>query len=138
MRSLIFLTFLAFLAGTLVFVAAANAREGIIVSYVTTKGEILNVTEEEFVADDSECPHDEEEKCAYKGKKRLSCYCRPPLFGHTRLDRFFYSPEHNRCFMYRGLGHGCNSFENIDECWSNCTRGRRPGKKIKHNKKKIN
>uniref|UniRef100_A0A023FF10 Putative secreted protein n=1 Tax=Amblyomma cajennense TaxID=34607 RepID=A0A023FF10_AMBCJ len=125
MRSLIFLTLLAFVAGTLVLVTAAKESKGIIFSFSTKKGERISITEEEFDAYKHECPHEEPEKCYYKNN--TACFCRPKFFGYNREERHFYSPLNNECFKFTHIDNGCNSFNSRRECLKSCKRGTRPG-----------
>uniref|UniRef100_A0A023FCS8 Secreted protein n=1 Tax=Amblyomma cajennense TaxID=34607 RepID=A0A023FCS8_AMBCJ len=113
MRSLIFLTLLALISSTLALVVQVNTRNG-------TK--YIHLNETFFDALPEECPNNETENCSY----RTACYCLPPPSGYLRLGGYIYSPEHNKCFEYRNLDHGCNSFRKKQDCIKECVYGKRP------------
>uniref|UniRef100_A0A0C9RWT6 Putative secreted protein n=1 Tax=Amblyomma americanum TaxID=6943 RepID=A0A0C9RWT6_AMBAM len=126
MKSLISLTLLAFIAGTLVLVAAT--KKG--------KGRNITITDTDFDADRSQCPDQAPDQCSYRN--RSSCSCKPPMHVYTRLPRYFYLPRLNKCLKFPSLGYGCNSFENIQECSDKCEQGRRPGRKSRESRHKPN
>uniref|UniRef100_A0A023FDP5 Putative secreted protein n=1 Tax=Amblyomma cajennense TaxID=34607 RepID=A0A023FDP5_AMBCJ len=117
MRSLIFLTLLALTSSTLALVVQVNTKNG-------TKYRIT-INETYFDAIKSECPNTETNRCPY----RPACYCMPPIDTYMRLGGFIYSPQHNRCFWYRNLDYGCNSFRRKKDCFNKCVYGKRPGMK---------
>uniref|UniRef100_A0A0C9R5D2 Putative secreted protein n=1 Tax=Amblyomma americanum TaxID=6943 RepID=A0A0C9R5D2_AMBAM len=119
MRGLSCLTLLAFLAGTLVLVAATRGRR-------EKQVRVKTPDPDEFVGDGDECRPKNNGNCSY----RLACDCEPPPGGFIRGERYFFSPDYQRCVRSAApLSDGCNSFETFDECWNNCAR-RRP--KVKH------
>uniref|UniRef100_A0A023FCT6 Putative secreted protein n=1 Tax=Amblyomma cajennense TaxID=34607 RepID=A0A023FCT6_AMBCJ len=132
MRTIIFLTLLAFMASTVVLVAAAKGNDGTVIFSFMYKGKNKTITEEEFDAETNECPKDDEEKCSYEQK--TACYCRPQFFGYNRGSRYFYSPYYNECFEHVNLNRGCNSFDNRRDCRSKCRRGVRPRQKLIKNR----
>uniref|UniRef100_A0A0C9RWN0 Putative secreted protein n=1 Tax=Amblyomma americanum TaxID=6943 RepID=A0A0C9RWN0_AMBAM len=99
MRNLTSLTLLAFIAGTLVLVAAVQK----------SKKPNISITDEDFDAEDHECPHNTPQQCSYRN--RTSCYCKPPPSDYIRGKRYIYHPKYNKCFKRYDVGQGCNSFE---------------------------
>uniref|UniRef100_A0A023FT33 Putative secreted protein n=1 Tax=Amblyomma cajennense TaxID=34607 RepID=A0A023FT33_AMBCJ len=113
MRSLSSLSLLAFIAGTLVLVAAA--RQG-------KRVRVMTPNPDEFVGFGEECRPKSNGSCSY----RLACDCEPKPADYIRETRYFYSPEHKKCFISKlQLGDGCNSFKTLQECSDSCER-RRP------------
>uniref|UniRef100_A0A023FFB1 Putative secreted protein n=1 Tax=Amblyomma cajennense TaxID=34607 RepID=A0A023FFB1_AMBCJ len=120
MRSLTSLALLAFIAGTVVLVAAAKGRKRVIE---------MSIEEEDFVGSGNECRLNKKGICP-----RTACYCRPPLSTYIREDgdRYFFSDTHNQCVKSKdNLGDGCNSFKSMAECKQKCVR-KRPA--MKNNK----
>uniref|UniRef100_A0A023FFB9 Putative secreted protein n=1 Tax=Amblyomma cajennense TaxID=34607 RepID=A0A023FFB9_AMBCJ len=113
MRSFTSLALLAFIAGTVVLVAAAKKRKGVIE---------MSIDKEDFVGSGNECRPNKRGICP-----RTACYCRPPLADYIRDDRdhYFFSDTHNQCVKSKeNLGDGCNSFKSMSECKQKCVRKR--------------
>uniref|UniRef100_A0A023FSR1 Putative secreted protein n=1 Tax=Amblyomma cajennense TaxID=34607 RepID=A0A023FSR1_AMBCJ len=120
MNCLTTLTLLAFIAGTLWLVAAAQ-----------TGKEHQRLYLDRSYFNETNCEPDERGECYYTD----ACDCYPPFgMGRSRTVGYFYSPQHGKCIKAsNGIGEGCNSFEDPMQCIKKCARKINPGKyKIKN------
>uniref|UniRef100_A0A0C9S478 Putative secreted protein n=1 Tax=Amblyomma americanum TaxID=6943 RepID=A0A0C9S478_AMBAM len=109
MNCLTSLTLLALISGTLLLVAAAHTGR---------EHQSLYLNMSYFT--ETQCKLPENGQCEYTD----ACFCYPPFgSGRIRTKSYFYSPQHKKCIRAsNGIGLGCNSFEDPNECFKQCAR----------------